>query len=322
MALRSGKGRQPRRWGAGRRLLAVDVIALAYLVLTGAYAASSLEPAGVALAGAHAAAVVAVVWAAGRFGAPGAPGRRASGEDAGARPMSPRSVWRFVRLTWPVLLTPLLYHELSVLSQLHGPGYHDAAVQAWEEALFGVQLSAATSRWLSSRLLSELFHLGYLSYYLLVPGSAVVAYLAGGEEDLGRFAVATAAAFFFCYLWFAAFPVVGPRYLFAPPEGPPASATLYGATRALLEAGSSKGTAFPSSHVAATIAGWLVTRHRARAWFLATAPLVLLLTLGTVYGGYHYGVDALAGVAVGVGAYLAVPRLRRLGPRSRQPSGH
>jgi membrane-associated phospholipid phosphatase len=36
------------------------------------------------------------------------------------------------------------------------------------------------------------------------------------------------------------------------------------------------------------------------------------LALGTVYGGFHYAVDAGAGLVVGVAGFLAAPRVHRL----------
>ncbi len=70
----------------------------------------------------------------------------------------------------------------------------------------------------------------------------------------------------------------------------------------LLGTGSSFGTAFPSSHVAATVA---INISLWREWpRLATVILVptILLVVGTVYCQMHYGVDALSGLALGLGA--------------------
>lgn len=285
--------------------LAVDRLAFGYLALSGAVAGASLTRTGLAVAAVHGLAV----WAGHRLlagrGAPPGSGR-------------PRSFLRFVRLTWPVLVTPLLYQELSLINGLHGWGYFDPLVQGWERALFGVQLSVVASEWAPSAAASEIFHLGYLSYYALVPGAAVAAYLGGGERALRRFTLSVGAAFFLCYLCFALFPVAGPRYLFPKPGGGAAEAWLFGPTHRFLEASSTKGAAFPSSHVAATVAGWLSTRRASPGWFRGSAVFVALLTLGTVYGRFHYGVDALAGLAVGWAAYLAAPALTRLlGGRGR-----
>ena len=116
-------------------------------------------------------------------------------------------------------------------------------------------------------------------------------------------------AFVFCYAWFVLYPVAGPYYAFDAPVGPAREVWSARWVYAVLAGGSSFGTAFPSSHVAATIAAttalWWTWRALAR-WFTVPA---LLLTVATVYCQMHYAVDALAGVAVGATAGWASVRL-------------
>ncbi len=89
----------------------------------------------------------------------------------------------------------------------------------------------------------------------------------------------------------------------------------------MLLAGSAKGAAFPSSHVAGAVVIWLLAWKLSRGVFWAFAPVVPALILGTVYGGFHYAVDALAGVATGVAGYLAGPWLWRVLGGREQGSG-
>ena len=300
----------PAEGTGDRRPLPVDYLLAGYLALTGALALASLEPAGLALAAAHAAAVWVLLGPLAGVGRPEEAG--AAGPDAdGAASAMGRHVVRFVRVVYPVLLTPVLYTELELLNQLHVQGYLDPVVQGWEEAVFGAQLSIVWAELQPWRWLSELMHLGYFSYYLLIPVSAVLVYRRAGQRELHRFAMITGLGFFLCYLAFVVFPVTGPRYLFEPLQGEPARALLFDAVHAIAQGGSSKGTAFPSSHVAATVAAWLGCRRAARGWFRVSALFVLLLTLGTVYGRFHYAVDAVAGVAVGVAAWKLGPMLER-----------
>jgi membrane-associated phospholipid phosphatase len=41
------------------------------------------------------------------------------------------------------------------------------------------------------------------------------------------------------------------------------------------------------------------------------APFAVSLTLATVYGRFHYGIDATAGLVVAISAYLGTPWLMR-----------
>ena len=81
-------------------------------------------------------------------------------------------------------------------------------------------------------------------------------------------------------------------------------------TQGILEGGSSKGTAFPSSHVAVVVAQALMALLYQRWTGWAIALLSGGLAMGAVYGGFHYAVDIVAGAGVGVAAYaiaLAIP---------------
>ena len=107
--------------------------------------------------------------------------------------------------------------------------------------------------------------------------------------------IATASV---CFVFFVYFPVQGPRYFGPPesiPEGPIRALTLF-----ILENGSSRGAAFPSSHMAMTVC-------QAMAQLRYQPPIGIIVTLisvgvgfGAVYGGFHYAIDMLAGAVVGL----------------------
>jgi membrane-associated phospholipid phosphatase len=184
-------------------------------------------------------------------------------------------------------------------------GLRDDAVQRWESVLFGVSpVESASMHW-PNALLSEALHAAYLSYYLIIYGPPLLLYLRG---QLAEFRTATAGLmtmFAICYVLFIVFPVAGPRYEWsAPPsvfDGPVRRFVLR-----LLAAGSSRGTAFPSSHVAvATVQTILAFRWSTRTGLLLCA-LTSCLGIGAVYGGFHYGIDVLAGALLGLAIGLAL----------------
>ena len=79
----------------------------------------------------------------------------------------------------------------------------------------------------------------------------------------------------------------------------------------VLERAASKGAAFPSPHVAVAVVIWLLAWRFNRRVFWILAAIVPALALGTVYGGFHYAVDAAAGFLVGVAGYFAAPHVHR-----------
>lgn len=281
--------------------LAIDRLFLAYIVVTGAYAAVTGRGAGFLTAGLHALAAGGVVWLA-------------------RRPAPRRRPLRFLRVAYPVALTPFLYGELARLNQFLFQGYFDAAVQRWEGAVFGSQLAMEAAIRLPGLWGSEFLHLGYVSYYLIIPTTLVGVFLTRGAGATHRVAFATALAFFLSYVCFVVFPVAGPRYAFPAIGGEIAAGAIHDVVHRILEAGSSKGTAFPSSHVAAAGAAILAAWHEDRRWFWFLLLPWIALTLGTVYGRFHYGVDAAAGVALAAAVHWAAPGLRRRLARGR--AGH
>ena len=125
---------------------------------------------------------------------------------------------------------------------------------------------------------------------------------AGRTEAFRDTVLALEVSFFVCFLVFVVFPVQGPRYLGVPPgvpDGPVRHLVL-----ALLQTGSSRGAAFPSAHIAVATTQVLMALRYQRRLGLVILVIAFGLATGAVYGGFHYAVDALAGVAVGT---LAVP---------------
>jgi len=209
-------------------------------------------------------------------------------------------VGRLLRELYPLLLLVGLYGELDVLNGIPGPPVHDGTIQRWELLLFGTQVSRVWWQELPSRFWSSVLHGAYFSYYLIVSLPAFYFAWKGRLGNLREFVLCVMVTFVICYLVFVFYPVAGPYYVFPPPSGWFVDNGPARLVYAILGAGSSYGAAFPSSHVAAsaaaTISAWRGSRTLGALLVLPT----LLLTIGVVYCQMHYGVDALAGVGLGV----------------------
>ncbi len=219
---------------------------------------------------------------------------------------------RVVHAFYPLLLLSALYGEIGVLNTRVGLAAilgHDALLQRWEAAVFGTQVSYEWIRQAPSVFWSGVLHAAYASYYpmILLPAPLLAA---RGDWDGARRVVFTMLlAYVACYLVFLLYPVAGPNYAFPHPTGAVREVWSARLVYAVLSRGSSVGAAFPSSHVAATVAAVVAVW---RAWRPLGAVLVIpgiLLTVGVVYCQMHYGLDALAGAAVGGAAAMLAPRL-------------
>ena len=204
---------------------------------------------------------------------------------------------RVLREVYPILLLVGLYAALDPLAGAGSVPVHDATVQGWEEALFGGQVSRTWWQARPSAFWSWVLHASYFAYYVIVPAPAAWFAGKGRRDDLRWYVFAVMATFVACYLWFIYFPVAGPYYEFPRPA---AWFTDNGPARlvyATLAGGSSYGAAFPSSHVAATVAAAAAAWRGSRRLGALLAGPTVLLAVAVVYCQMHYAVDALAGVA-------------------------
>ncbi len=207
---------------------------------------------------------------------------------------------RWLRAWTPLLTILFLYAEMPLLLRAAGHvELYDNTVLSWEARLFGGQPAADwAGRW-PSRALSELLHAAYLSYYPLIFAVPAILWIRGRLGEYTEAVFALMLTFVACFVWYLFFPVAGPRYLWLAPVG-----AVDGPMRTfaswLLHARSSRGTAFPSSHVAVATAQ-AILGIRYFGWRSAIITVLTVgLGIGAVYGGFHYAVDVLAGAALGI----------------------
>lgn len=207
-------------------------------------------------------------------------------------------------LDWgPLVAMTILYAELPGLmagaASLRGGVvvYHDLAIQRWEFGLFGTSPAESLAARLPSAL-AGLLHTAYLAYYGLIFIPPLVLFSRKSGPAFRSTILGLTLSFAACFVVFVYLPVEGPRYVWSTPPGMPHT-MVRDLTLRVLRAGSSRGAAFPSSHVAvATTQAVMALKHQRRVG-LATAVCAALLAVGAVYGGFHYGVDVLAGAGLG-----------------------
>jgi hypothetical protein len=214
---------------------------------------------------------------------------------------------RVLRTIYPIVLLPSLYTSLDLVNGFDIPAW-DRVVQGWEVALFGGQVSRTWWQSAPSAFWSTVFHAVYFVYYFIVP-FPMIYFLLRREPEKARTAVTViVATFLTCYACFLVVPVAGPYYEFPKPTGPFVDNWAARLVYATLARGSSYGAAFPSSHVAATLAATIGTWLGSRRMGLVLVIPTLLLTIGVVYCQMHYAVDALAGLLVPIPiAWLVLP---------------
>lgn len=216
---------------------------------------------------------------------------------------------RLLRDFYPLPAMALFYFEYSWLTHVTGAGMHDALVVRLEQSLFGFQPSQELHRMWPWPWLSQYLHGAYFLYYLVPLSLAVTLYATRRWDAFQECLTTTMLAFLSCGLFFITFPVAGPYHHFGPPDLGSLGGGIAALAHALIQKGSSVGTAFPSSHVAVSVAVWISALRLSPRLFWVQALVVPALAVGTVYGGFHYALDSLAGWQWGVAAGILGPKL-------------
>ena len=189
-------------------------------------------------------------------------------------------------------------HQAAALEFLAYPGLADDEVRA-------VLLQAFTSdrKDLRSRALWGFLH---LAYYPIIAAGPLALWATGQREAMHRAMTTIMATFYVCYTTFLLFPVVGPRHIFPAADNLATRTPIAQLTAQFIEHVAAWGAAFPSSHVAVSVAATVAALLE---WRMLGAALVVpttLLALGSVYGQFHYAVDVLAGLGVGLAVAAVV----------------
>jgi len=198
-----------------------------------------------------------------------------------------------------------LYTEVGLVNLADGRAY-DRIVLAWEQALFGFQPGRDWIRWNPSTWLAWALYLGYLAYYPIIAAGPLALWATGQREAMRRAMTTIMATFYVCYTIFLLFPVVGPRHIFPAADNVATRTLIAQLTAQFIEHVAAWGAAFPSSHVAVSVAATVAALLE---WRMLGAALVVpttLLALGSVYGQFHYAVDVLAGLGVGLAVAAVV----------------
>lgn len=240
-----------------------------------------------------------------------------------AQPRQPLSrLGALLRSTYPLLWLSAFWHELDVHGALVGSAPNDAVVQALERALFHLLPSQAWMPAMHGLALSELMEGFYFAYYVLMLVVPVWALLRARDEEASSDVVLRISlAYVVAFIPFALAPTASPMALFPRYVGGNAHGLFRSVNDFLRASGDAAGTGFPSSHVTAVIGlAWLSWRHLPRPFARVATVVAAGVVPATVYTQNHFVVDALAGVALGLGAQLALdPALQRL--RAVRPIG-
>lgn len=197
-----------------------------------------------------------------------------------------------VRLWLPFLYIPLGYWIPVPLVPSDRGGAFETWLRRSDHALR--DLAGALPRWLA-----YIVEIGYLTCFPLIPVAFSVVWIGGTSADATRFWTAVLLAGYSCYItlpWLVSRP---PRLI----ESLVVSAAPTGVSRAnvfVLGQVSHHLNTFPSGHVAVSMAAAISAAAVSPVAGVVLGTFATGVALGAIAGRYHYIVDVLLGVGVGI----------------------
>jgi hypothetical protein len=217
--------------------------------------------------------------------------------------------WPFLRHGYAVVLFGFFYRDAARYIFIFFDHWFDPALMAAEAAIFGTSPVEYIARFDSPWLL-EFWMIGYAFYYVIAPLAILTMMIKRRPDIFRRTIAATAAAFVVSYTLFFLFPLEGPRFALKDQLPPLEGLIFYPLVMWIQNSGSIHGGCMPSSH---TAVAWIVTYYIARVSRMAGrvfAVLTCMLTVGCVWGRFHYLADVVAGLVIFAVTVWAVERYK------------
>ena len=212
------------------------------------------------------------------------------------------TVW----LWYPLILYGLLYYQTGLINRVVVPHFLDGFFMNLDVRIFGQFPAFFLRGKQGNAFLDEFFHFFYFSYYLIIPLTGLLLF----RKDVKlfeSFVFQLSSLFYLCFVIFILLPVEGPITLRN--ETYHQGGLFQTMVDFIYTGGENPGAAFPSSHVAVTfLVAWWGSRHfkRLKIPYWLTC---LFLSMATVYCMFHYAVDVIGGLLLGVLSVLTFNRV-------------
>ena len=221
------------------------------------------------------------------------------------------SAFRLLRSMYPVLLFGYFYSSNYAFNRVLVPNWQDPFFYKIDEAIFGYLPSLVWGQKYSHWAVSELFHLAYFCYYPMIFGLPLYLYLKN-RNAFAELIFAVTFTFYLSYFIYSLLPTIGGRYFAEALEftkvyraGPftHIMAYIYNTTHHW-------GGAFPISHVGVTIVLTIAGLRFTKVMGYVFVVISFFLALSIAYCHYHWFIDAVGGIFLGIGGYYLAGWLR------------
>jgi membrane-associated phospholipid phosphatase len=214
----------------------------------------------------------------------------------------------------PLAVMILCYHEMGWFARAQSTHALETVWVAWDRTLlYGWGLKAAIES--LGGVAVAVLELAYLLVYALPVFMMAMIYGHRRQDRADEYLTIYILGLCLAYGQFPFWPSEPPRTVFPGQDLPDIITPIRRFTLWMLSSQGIHTSVFPSAHVSGAVAAALAARRifRDKPWLRRGVPVyAALVTVATVYGRYHYAVDAVAGIAVGAAAYtVAAVLLKR-----------
>lgn len=224
-----------------------------------------------------------------------------------------RPLLRVLRDWYPLPLMLLAYREMGWLA----PASHTYQLEQkwvlWDKALLN-RFKLAEAIEALGPVVPSILELSYTLVYTIAPFCMGWLYYRRLQARMNAFLTSYLTAIFCCYALFPFFPSEPPRTVFPNEDLPQVDTVFRQFNLALLGQYGIHTSVFPSAHVAGSFAGAFAMREllpQQRWVWRLLAALASSIAVATIYGRYHYTVDAVAGFLAALGGWVVARRMAR-----------
>jgi membrane-associated phospholipid phosphatase len=210
----------------------------------------------------------------------------------------------------PLML--LAYREMGWLALPHPPAALEQSWVIWDRWLLNGGLRGLIE--VFGPVLPFALECSYSLVYAMPPFALGLLYALRQRRRADALLFPLALAVLSVYALFPLFPSEPPWTVFPGQDLPSYDSPVRRFNAAMLRSQGIRTSVFPSAHVAGSFTVAFAMRRllAQRKWVgRSLLALATMIALATVYGRYHYAVDAAAGLAVSAAATAAARRFRR-----------
>lgn len=216
----------------------------------------------------------------------------------------PGAAVRFLRHWYPLPLYIYFFEELRGLVHLIFPGWFDEWLIRFDFSIGNVHPSVWLTHFASAPL-NDFMQGCYMTYFIYLVALPAILYWCGEMRAFWTVMTATAIAHYSVYVIAILFPIESPHFALASMQPNLAGGASTALINLIERFGRVHGAAFPSAHVAGSMVAILASWRYRRWLFWICLPFFVGMMIATVYGGYHYVADVLAGMVIGAIGWMS-----------------